>query len=221
MFYRDTPTHVIPFPFFWDIDPDIATTAQHTTLAFSVGRRLAHYCLLFRIVHNGKCGALNRGKPGYRKAKRIEKTKSLDGTWNWTWGTKTKNSEQSRAGQGMYCSSGLQELDLPFLLFTFLLSPPWNWSARHWQPDAQGCNAQTQDSTAQDSTAHITNIYPRILRTQASNGLIWWIWNQGRTCHKGGGGWVCTIMCMYVSWRDCITIWRIWIGNWRRVRGRY
>lgn len=112
------------FSIFWDIDPDIATTAKHTTLAFSVGRRLAHYCLLFRSVHNGKCGALNRGKPGYRKAKRIEKTKSLDGTWNWTWGTKTKNSEQSRAGQGMYCSSGLQELDLPFLLFTFLLSPP-------------------------------------------------------------------------------------------------
>lgn len=29
-FYRDTPTHVIPFSYLWDIEPDIATTAQHT-----------------------------------------------------------------------------------------------------------------------------------------------------------------------------------------------
>lgn len=155
----------------------------------------------------GSAGRWTEGNLDIRKAKRIEKTKKFRRDLDLGY----KNKEQWAE---MHRSSSLQELDSPFFFFTFyiLLSPPWNWSARHWQPDTR----MQCTNTRQHSTAHITNIYPRTLQTQASNGLIWWIWNQGRTCHNGG--WACTIMCMY---HGGITIWRTWFGNWRRVRGRY
>lgn len=75
----------------------------------------------------------------------------------------------------MYRSSSLQELDLPFFYFFHFCLPRHETGVHDIGNLTQGCNAQTQDSTAQHKTAQRT-LQPFIpghcRRKQASNGLI-------------------------------------------------